>query len=98
MIENGVFCINALVRRIRRWPISSPAAAASISKSVSQAATGASLYGFANLRNAAASFDCRLIEAQEAGTHFVMIGRVEAVAYGDEGDTLAYVHRGYRTL
>ena len=32
------------------------------------------------MRGAAASFDCRLIEAKPVGTHFVMIGRVEAVA------------------
>ncbi len=50
------------------------------------------------LRGAAASFDCQLIEAKAVSTHFIVIGLVQAVAYGSEGDSLAYVHRGYRTL
>jgi hypothetical protein len=31
-------------------------------------------------------------------THFVIIGAVEAVAYAEETQCLAYVHRKYRAL
>ncbi len=50
------------------------------------------------LATALASFDCRLVEAKEVMTHFVMIGAVEAVAFADESQCLTYVHRKYRAL
>ena len=50
------------------------------------------------LRNAAAVFDCRLVEVKEVMTHYVMIGVVEAVDYGRQGGSLTYAHRGYGTL
>jgi flavin reductase len=99
MIENGVFCINAL--NPAHQPLADIFAGRSGLHLEERFASGEwtrLLTGAPVLRNAAASFDCDLVEAREAGTHFVMIGLVRAVAYGAEGDTLAYVHRGYKTL
>jgi flavin reductase len=99
MIENGVFCINAL--NPAQQPLADVFAGRSGQHLEGRFAGGdwtTLLTGSPILRDAAASFDCDLVEAREAGTHFVMIGLVRAVAYGAEGETLAYVHRGYRTL
>ena len=99
IIENGVFCINALSPAHRAL---ADIFAGRTRQHLEERFAGGDwrklVTGSPALRGAAASFDCRLIEAKPVGTHFVIIGRVEAVAYGDEGDTLAYVHRGYRTL
>jgi flavin reductase len=99
IIENGVFCINALSPAHRAL---AEIFAGRTGQHLEERFVGADWRklstGSPVLRQAAASFDCRLVEAKPVGTHFVMIGLVEAVAYGAEGDTLAYVHRGYRTL
>jgi flavin reductase (DIM6/NTAB) family NADH-FMN oxidoreductase RutF len=51
------------------------------------------------LADAAATFECRLVEAIDAGTHSIFIGEVEAVTLpGDDAPPLAYHHRGYATL
>jgi flavin reductase len=49
------------------------------------------------LKGAAAVFDCRLVEAKEVRTHFVMIGAVEEVRFGPEANTLSYAYRRYIT-
>lgn len=50
------------------------------------------------LADAAASFDCRLVEAVPAGTHAIFIGEVEAVAFGPSAAVLVYEDRAYRRL
>ncbi len=50
------------------------------------------------LRGTAAAFDCRLTEVKEIMTHFVMIGAVEAVDYGQQDCNLTYAHRRYRSV
>jgi len=99
MIKNGVFCINALS------PVHQGLADIFAGRSelhyearFSHGEWTKLTTGSPVLRGAAASIDCRLIEAKEVGTHYIMIGLVLAVAYGPEGDSLAYVHRGYRTI
>ncbi|MEK0085655.1 flavin reductase family protein [Benzoatithermus flavus] len=57
------------------------------------AVTGAPL-----LLDAAASFDCRLVQAISAGTHSIFIGEVEAVLARDEAEELVYHDRGYAAL
>lgn len=50
------------------------------------------------LADAAASFDCRLVEAVPAGTHSILIGEVEAVGFGSEAPRLVYENHGYGRL
>jgi flavin reductase len=99
IIDNGVFCINTLGPEHRAL---AETFAGRTGKRLDERFAGGDWRELATgspvLREAAASFDCRLIEAKAIGTHFVMIGLVEAVAYGAKGETLAYLHRGYRTL
>lgn len=99
IIENGVFCINVLGPAHRAL---AEVFAGRTGVRLEQRFAGDDWRKLATgspvLRQAAASFDCRLAEAKAVGTHFVMIGLVEAVAYGAPGDTLAYVRRSYGTL
>jgi len=99
MLENRVFCINTLA--------SSHEALANIFAGRTdhhlderfkfgewiKLVTGAPV-----LKSAAAVFDCRLIEAMEIMTHFVMIGTVEAVEFDGEGSSLTYAHRTYGNI
>jgi flavin reductase (DIM6/NTAB) family NADH-FMN oxidoreductase RutF len=50
------------------------------------------------LADAAASFQCRLVEAVAAGTHTIFIGEVVAVARQDGADGLVYQDRAYHRL
>jgi flavin reductase len=50
------------------------------------------------LRDALASFDCRLQGFQEVGTHTVMFGEVQAVWLQGEGKPLLYFRRAYGTV
>jgi flavin reductase len=50
------------------------------------------------LSTAVASFDCRVTDVKTVTTHEVIIGRVVAVQYGPEGESLGYVHRKYKSF
>jgi flavin reductase len=99
IIENGVFCINTLAPS--HEALSNVFAGRTeqhlddrfTSGKWSKLVTGSPV-----LLDAVVAFDCRLVEAKEVSTHFIMIGAVEAVNHGEEAETLAYVHRKYRTL
>ena len=99
IIENAVFCINALRPAHRALAeIFAGRAGKHLDERFAGAKWSKLATGSPVLHEAAASFDCRLVEAKAIGSHFVIIGLVEAVAYGAAGETLAYVHRGYKTL
>ena len=44
-----------------------------------------------------AAFDCRVVQVQEIGTHYVFVGAVENVFLGEPGLPLIYAHRTYGT-
>jgi cob(II)yrinic acid a,c-diamide reductase len=50
------------------------------------------------LKDALAAFDCRLVELKVMATHMVLIGEVMGVSFGDPGQALLYMDRGYHTL
>lgn len=51
------------------------------------------------LRDAPASFDCRLVETVTVGSHLVLIGRVVATAMADAGPApLVYANQAYHAL
>jgi flavin reductase len=99
IIDNGVFCINTLgpaheaLADIFAGRTEQHLEERFASGEWTKLSTGSPA-----LIGAVASFDCRLVDVKEVVTHFIMIGLVEAVAYGPEGETLAYVHRKYRLL
>jgi len=49
------------------------------------------------LKNALASFECRLIEDRKIGQHHVLFGEVERSSIGDRGNALLYSNRAYAT-
>lgn len=99
MVENKVFCINTLapshetLSNVFAGRTDERLDARFESGEWHKLATGAPA-----LAGAVASFDCRLVETKEVTTHVIMIGAVEAVDFGAEGECLAYVHRRYRHL
>lgn len=99
LIENGVFCINTLAPS--HEALSNVFAGRTDQRLDEKFASGewAKLAtGAPALKGAVAAFDCRLVEAKEVTTHLIVIGVVEAVDFGPEGESLTYVHRKYRTL
>lgn len=50
------------------------------------------------LHGAAVSFDCRIVEVTEVGTHSVLFGEVVALRQGSERDGLIYFGRAYHPL
>ncbi|WP_026606587.1 flavin reductase family protein [Methylocapsa acidiphila] len=99
LIENGVFCINALAPA--HEALSNVFAGRTDQRLEERFTTGewAKLAtGAPALKGAVASFDCRLVETNEVTTHLIVIGAVEAVEFGPEGEGLAYVHRKYKAI
>ena len=54
--------------------------------------------GAAVLKGAAVSFDCRIVEVTEIGTHSVFFCEVVAVQTGPVNEVLVYFSRGYHTV
>ncbi len=54
--------------------------------------------GAPTLADAAAVFDCRILEAKPVATHMVVIGEVVGLRVGAPGPALLYLDRGYRSL
>lgn len=50
------------------------------------------------LHGAVVSFDCRIMQVTEVGTHSVMFGQVVAIRHGDRHDGLVYFGRTYHPL
>ncbi len=99
MIANGVFCINTLAPSDEA--LSNVFAGRTDEHLEERFKTGdwtKLSTGAPVLSSALASFDCRLVEAKEVSTHFVVIGAVEAVAFASETQCLTYVHRKYHAL
>ena len=95
---NGVLCVNTLAAEQSRIAglfatreLAMPArfAAAAWDK----LATGAPV-----LEGAAASFDCKIVERLERGTHAVILCEVQAVKVRGDAEGLVYFGRSYRTL
>jgi flavin reductase (DIM6/NTAB) family NADH-FMN oxidoreductase RutF len=54
--------------------------------------------GMPVLSDAAAVFECRLVEAVRASTHSIFIGEVEAASFAEAAPALVYHDRGYHRL
>jgi flavin reductase (DIM6/NTAB) family NADH-FMN oxidoreductase RutF len=59
--------------------------------------TATAVTGSPILAGALVSFDCRVVDAHDAGDHVIYVGRVEAVATAG-GEPLLYHQAAYRTL
>ena len=54
--------------------------------------------GMPVLADAAAVFECRLVEVATASTHSIFIGEVEAATYAEDAPALVYHDRAYHRL
>ncbi len=96
-LENKVFSVNSLGVEDRALSdIFAGRTHEHFAEKFSHGAWRKGLTGAPLLVSALANFECRLVEAKEVGTHFILIGEVEAVARRDEGASLLYHRRGYR--
>ncbi|MGP0060281.1 MAG: flavin reductase family protein [Beijerinckiaceae bacterium] len=100
VIQNGVFCINTLAPGDQGLSdVFAGRTGQDLEEKFAAAgdwiklATGAPV-----LATALLAFDCRLIEARQVSTHFVMIGIAEAVKIAAEGEALMYAHRKYKAF
>jgi flavin reductase (DIM6/NTAB) family NADH-FMN oxidoreductase RutF len=50
------------------------------------------------LRDALASFECRISEVREVGTHWVIFGEVQAIRTSKSPTALLYLNRSYREI
>jgi flavin reductase len=99
VIENRVFCINTLTPSHEALAnIFAGRTGQHLDERFTWAEWTKLVTGSPVLINAAAVFDCRLVEAKEVMTHFIIIGAVEAVDYGQQGCSLTYAHRRYGTI
>ena len=99
MLENGVFCINALAPSHEALAdIFAGRTGHHLGERFAGCEWTKLVTGAPVLRRAAAAFDCRLAEAKSVMTHFVLIGAVEAADFGPEGGNLSHAHRKYGTV
>jgi len=95
---NGVFCINLLATRheeVSNVFAGRPDAGPAFDFGCADWTEG--LTGAPVLADALASFECRLADWHDAGSHRILIGTVMAARQG-EGDPLVYAGRGYRHI
>jgi flavin reductase len=97
MLENGVLCVNTLSTRHRdvsrifstKVPMEERFATARWDRGV----TGAPV-----LADAVVSFDCRIANAVDVGTHTVLFCTVVALPEGGEDEALIYFRKAYHRL
>lgn len=97
--ENGVFCVNTLAGD-QQWlsEIFAHRAGMPMEERFAQPGWGKSASGSPSLRAALASFDCRISEVHEVGTHYVIFGEVQEIRFSTGASALLYLHRSYRQL
>jgi flavin reductase len=97
MLENGSFCVNTLAAH--EEPIADVFAGRTGVFMAERFKTGewdTIRTGSPALKSAIAVFDCRVIEAKEAGSHYVYFGAVTAVRLGPASKALVYHDRAYK--
>ncbi len=95
LIANGVFCLNILSEA--QWPVAERFARriAGEDDKFAGARWAPGATGAWGLVGAVARFDCRVLKTDLVGTHHIIIGSAEAVAFSEEARTLLYGGRRY---
>lgn len=95
--RNGVLCVNTLAAGQQALSPIFGGAVEDYAERFAAAQWCRMVTGAPVLEGALASFDARVVEAKEVGTHTVFFCAVEAVR-AQPGDALMYFARGYHTL
>jgi flavin reductase len=97
MLENRVLCVNTLSTRHREVSrLFSEKVSMGERFSAARWLTGVT--GAPVLADAVASFDCRIADAKEMGTHWVLFCEVLGLPPGGEEEALIYFRRAYHRL
>jgi flavin reductase (DIM6/NTAB) family NADH-FMN oxidoreductase RutF len=97
--ENGVFCVNTLAGDQRELSESFahrsgiPMRERFVPPIWAKLGTGSPV-----LVDALVSFDCRIAEVHEVGTHWVILGEVQDIRISHGTSALLYANRSYREL
>jgi len=100
-LKNGVLCVNTLSAGQQGISnaFSAPSDKADMASRFAAGSWGRLVSGAPVLEGAAASFDCRITEVMEQGTHSVVFAQVEAVRFTDmAAGCLMYYARSYHGL
>ena len=100
-LKNGVLCVNTLAAGQQGVSdaFSAPSDKADMASRFAAGTWTRLATGALALDGAAASFDCRITEVMEQGTHSVVFASVEAVRFADmAAGCLMYYARGYHGL
>jgi flavin reductase len=95
---NGVLCINTLSAEQTDIARAFSDRDLTVAERFSAADWTSFSSGAPVLEGALASFDCRIVERLERGSHAVLFCEVLAVRLGGGGDALAYFDRAFRRL
>jgi flavin reductase len=98
MLTNGVLCVNALCADQQEI---SALFSRETDDPLARFAAGdwhVLQTGAPALHGAVVSFDCRITQVTEIGTHSVMFGQVVAIRHGDRHDGLVYFGRTYHPV
>ena len=97
--DNGVACINVLAASQQHLsPVFAGMGEGDYDARFAQAAWTRLANGTLALAGALVSFECRIAQAAEVGTHTVFFCEVDAVHAGDPGRALVYFARRYHEL
>ena len=96
---NGVLCVNTLAARQEALsPLFAGQVEASLEERFDAADWSALATGAPVLAGAVVSFDCRVAQVTDVGTHSVFLCAVEAVQAGAEREGLIYFGRAYHRV
>lgn len=99
LARNGVFCVNTLgVDDQMLADVFAGRTGAQGEARFAQGAWGSLATGSPVLATALVAFDCRVVESVAAGSHQVILGRIEAVRLGTQPHALLYKDRVYTKL
>lgn len=100
-LTNGVLCVNTLSagQQSVSDAFSAPSDKADMASRFAAGVWGKLVTGAPALEGAAASFDCRITEVMEQGTHSVVFAEVQAVRFAEmAAGCLMYYARSYHGL
>lgn len=98
--DNGVLCVNSLApgQEGLSARFAGRSAEADMAERFSHATWGLLATGAPALDGATVSFDCRIVEVVEHGTHSVLFAEVEAVRHGAASRALIWFSRDYHPV
>lgn len=97
--QNGVICVNTLAASQQELsPIFAGQTAHEIDERFLAATWGTLVTGAPVLHDACVSFDCRVAQVTEVGTHSVFFCEVDAMAFGPTSEALIYFGRAYHPI